>query len=187
MQRADCDWQRSRRVSALPIVMLEAERFARTVTPARAASDETGQPQCSYKGGAPGFVRILDEHTLVCPSYDGNGMYLSLGNLLQNPKVGLLFIDFERQQRLRLSGVAEIRENDPLLAEYPEAQLVVRVRATQVFPNCPRYIHKMQFVEPSKFVPKAGCETPVPDWKRRSWSYGVLPAGDPAKKTDPIE
>ena len=152
-----------------------------------ATADEHGQPQCSYKGGAPGFVRILDEHTLAFPSYDGNGMYLSLGNLARNPHVGLLFIDFERQQRLRMNGIATAEEGDPLLADYPEAQLIVRVRATQVFPNCPRYIHKMQFVERSKFVPRAGCETPVPDWKRRPWSRDVLPAEDPAKKCDPIE
>ena len=151
-----------------------------------ATSDENGQPQCSYKGGAPGFVRILDEHTLAFPSYDGNGMYLSLGNLLQNSKVGLLFIDFERQHRLRLNGIAEIQDDDPLLADYPEAELVVRVRATEVFPNCPRYIHRMHFVEESKFVPHADSETPVPDWKRRSWSHDVLPKNDPAKKCDPI-
>jgi predicted pyridoxine 5'-phosphate oxidase superfamily flavin-nucleotide-binding protein len=152
-----------------------------------ATADEQGQPQCSYKGGAPGFVRVIDEHELAFPSYDGNGMYLSLGNLGQNSRVGLLFIDFERQQRLRMNGIASVEEDDPLLADFPEAQLIVRVRATQVFPNCPRYIHKMQFVEQSKFVPREGCETPVPDWKRRAWSHGVLAARDPAKKSDPIE
>jgi len=152
-----------------------------------ATADEHGQPQCSYKGGAPGFVRILDQHTLAFPSYDGNGMYLSLGNLGQNPQVGLLFIDFERQQRLRMNGISSVDAGDTLLAEYPEAQLIVRVQVTRVFPNCPRYIHKMQFVEPSKFVPQAGCDTPVPDWKRRPWSREVLAADDPAKKADPIE
>jgi predicted pyridoxine 5'-phosphate oxidase superfamily flavin-nucleotide-binding protein len=152
-----------------------------------ATADEQGQPQCSYKGGAPGFVRVLDEQTLAFPSYDGNGMFLSLGNIAQNAQVGLLFIDFERQRRLRVSGSASASDNDPLLADFPEAQLIVRVRTTQVFPNCPRYIHKMQLVEPSTFVPQAGCETPVPDWKRRPWSYEVLPAQDPAKKREPIE
>jgi uncharacterized protein len=114
-------------------------------------------------------------------------MYLSLGNVGQNPRVGLLFIDFERQQRLRMNGVATIDGDDALLADYPEAQLIVRVRATEVFPNCPRYIHKMQFVEESKFVPREGREAPVPDWKRRRWSRGVLAAQDPAKKCDPLE
>jgi predicted pyridoxine 5'-phosphate oxidase superfamily flavin-nucleotide-binding protein len=152
-----------------------------------ATADENGQPQCSYKGGDPGFVRVVDEHTVAFPSYDGNGMYLSMGNVFHNPHVGLLFVDFERQRRLRLNGVASIAEHDPLEAEYQGAELIVRVRATQVFPNCPRYIHRMQMVERSQFVPRAECETPVPEWKRRPWSRDVLPSGDPARKADPID
>src|ERR671918_2898611 len=96
-----------------------------------ATADEEGRPQCSYKGGAPGFVRVLDERTIAFPSYDGNGMYLSMGNALVNPHVGLLFIDFEGRKRLRLNGVASVDPHDLLLAEYPEAQLIVRVRATE--------------------------------------------------------
>ena len=145
-----------------------------------ATADERGRPTCSYKGGERGFVRVLDEHTIAFPSYDGNGMYLSAGNMRVNPHVGLLFIDFERRRRMRLEGVAQIDESDPLLAEYPEAQLVVRVRATRVYPNCPRYVPQMAVVERSRFVPQAGCETPVPAWKRREWSHDVLPEGDPA-------
>lgn len=147
-----------------------------------ATADEDGRPNCSYKGGEPGFVRVLDEHTIAFPSFDGNGMYLSMGNARRNPQVGLLFVDFQLQKRLRLNGVASIAEDDPLLPEYPRAQLVVRVRATQVFPNCPRYIHKLELVERSRFVPKADCEPPVPDWKRREWARGVLAAGDPANE-----
>ena len=150
-----------------------------------ATSDEQGRPQCSYKGGAPGFVRVVDERTIAFPSYDGNGMYLSTGNVLLNPNVGLLFIDFEGQKRMRFNGVASFDEQDPLLSTYPEAQFVVRVRATEVFPNCPRYIHHMQFVERSHFVPERGCETPVPDWKRRAWARDVLASGDPARKAEP--
>lgn len=149
-----------------------------------ATADAEGRPQCSYKGGAPGFVRVLDEHTIAFPNYDGNGMYLSAGNLSVNPHVGLLFIDFvsARPTRMRLNGVASIQEDDELLAEYPEAQFVVRVRATQVFPNCPRYIHRMQLVQRSRFVPSADQRTPVPDWKRTDWACDVLPAGDPAAR-----
>ncbi len=146
-----------------------------------ATADEHGLPQCSYKGGEPGFVRVLDERTIAFPSYDGNGMFLSLGNLSTNANVGLLFIDFEGQKRLRLNGVASIDDADPLLAEYERAQCVVRVEATQVFPNCPRYIHKLELVERSRFVPQVGCEPPVPEWKRREWAVDVLPAGDPAR------
>jgi len=145
-----------------------------------ATADAEGHPTCSYKGGEPGFVRVLDEHTIAFPNYDGNGMYLSMGNLRVNPHVGLLFIDFERRRRMRLEGVAGIDEHDPLVADYPEAQFVVRVRATRVYPNCPRYIHQMQLVARSRFVPRSDCETPAPGWKRRDWSRDVLPADDPA-------
>jgi uncharacterized protein len=146
-----------------------------------ATTDEHGQPQCSYKGGDPGFVRVLDERTIAFPVYDGNGMFLTAGNLLVNPRVGLLFIDFEGRKRVRLNGVATVDEADPLLADYPEAQLVVRVRATEVFPNCPRYIHQYKLVQHSRFVPKSECETPVPQWKRSEWAHDVLPENDPAQ------
>ncbi len=146
-----------------------------------ATADGEGRPNCSYKGGDPGFVRVLDERTVAFPSWDGNGMYLSAGNILANPHVGMLFIDFERQQRLRLNGAARIDEQDPLLGEYAGAQLVVRVHVRQVFPNCPRYIHKLQPVERSAYVPRAGCTPPVPDWKRSDLARDVLPANDPAR------
>jgi predicted pyridoxine 5'-phosphate oxidase superfamily flavin-nucleotide-binding protein len=145
-----------------------------------ATTDEQGRPQCSYKGGDPGFVRVLDERTIAFPVYDGNGMFLTAGNMLVNPSVGLLFIDFEGRKRLRLNGIASVDAQEPLRADYPEAKLVVRVAATEVFPNCPRYIHEYQLVQRSRFVPKAGCETPVPQWKRNDWANDVLPAGDPA-------
>jgi uncharacterized protein len=146
-----------------------------------ATTDEEGQPQCSYKGGEPGFVRVLDEHTIAFPVYDGNGMYLTAGNMLVHAEVGLLFIDFEGRKRMRLNGVASVDDADPLLAEYPEAQLVVRVRASEVFPNCPRYIHQYALVSRSRFVPKAECETPVPQWKQSDWAHDVLPEDDPAQ------
>lgn len=152
-----------------------------------ATADEHGVPQCSYKGGDPGFVTVVDEHTIAFPSYDGNGTYLSLGNVLRNPQVALLFVDFERQKRLRLNGIASVADDDPLLERYPGAQLVVRVRATHVLPNCPRYVHKLQLVERSRFVPGAEHETPVPDWKRAEWSRDVLPAGDPARNAPPLD
>jgi uncharacterized protein len=149
-----------------------------------ATADAEGRSQCSYKGGDPGFVRVLDEHTIAFPGYDGNGMYLTFGNVLVNPHVGLLFIDFEGRKRMRLNGIASIDEEDELLAEYPEAQFVVRVRATEVFPNCPRYIHEYRLVQRSRFVPKTECRTPVPQWKRADWSHDALPEGDPASDPD---
>lgn len=149
-----------------------------------ATADAEGRPQCSYKGGEPGFVRVLDEHTLAFPNYDGNGMYLSCGNTLVNPHVGLLFIDFvaERPSRLRIEGSASVQLDDELLGGWPEAQFVVRVRAQRVFPNCPRYIHRMALVERSPYVPRAGVPTPVPGWKRGPLGAGVLPAGDPGAR-----
>jgi predicted pyridoxine 5'-phosphate oxidase superfamily flavin-nucleotide-binding protein len=145
-----------------------------------ATADAEGRPQCSYKGGEPGFVHVLDERTIAFPNYDGNGMYLSMGNTLVNPHVGLLFVDFEGRKRLRLNGIASVDLDDPLLAEYLEAQFVVRVHVTEVFPNCPRYIHEYRLVKRSRFVPKADCETPVPGWKTREWAHDALPANDPA-------
>jgi len=149
-----------------------------------ATADAEGRPQCSYKGGDPGFVRVLDEHTIAFPLYDGNGMYLSAGNALVNPHVGLLFIDFQQRRRMRLNGIASVDDADPLLDDYPEAQLVVRVRATEVFPNCPRYIHEYRLVRRSRFVPRSDCSTPVPKWKTRDWSRDTLPANDPARAPD---
>jgi uncharacterized protein len=145
-----------------------------------ATSDDNGWPECSYKGGEPGFVRVLDEHTLAFPVYDGNGMFLSCGNLLVNPRVGLLFVNFEVGTRLRLSGHASIDPDDPLIPTYPAAQLVVRVRAREVFPNCRRYVHRYQLVERSRFVPSGENDPPVPDWKRDKWFSGTLAASDPA-------
>jgi uncharacterized protein len=146
-----------------------------------ATADAEGRPNCSYKGGAPGFVRVLDEHTIAFPNYDGNGMYLSMGNVLENANVGILFIDFVRRHRMRLKGAASIDQADPLMAQFPEAQFIVRVRAREVFPNSPRYIHRMQVVEHSAFVPQEGCVTPVPQWKQAEWSRDYLPAADPAR------
>lgn len=147
-----------------------------------ATVDATGQPTCSYKGGDPGFVTVVNDQTLAFPNYDGNGMYLSMGNVDATRRVGLLFIDFERQRRMRVDGTAELQHEDPLLARYPAAQSVVRVHAERIYPNCPRYIHKFQLVERSAFVPRAGISTPIPGWKLTAWARDVLPACDPARE-----
>jgi len=145
-----------------------------------ATADGEGRPDCSFKGGAPGFVRVTGEAELAFPSYDGNGMFRSLGNLLVNPAVALLFIDFERPNRMRVNGRASIADDDPLRASFVGAQLVVRVRATRIFPNCPRYIHRMSITEPSPYVPREGHTPPVPAWKRFDAFCDVLPRGDAA-------
>ena len=149
-----------------------------------ATADATGRPNCSYKGGDPGFVRVLDERTLAFPNYDGNGMYLSMGNAAENAHVGLLFIDFANQKRLRVNGTALIVPPEAFEPAFPEAQFVVQVTVRQVFPNCPRYIHNLQLMERSKFVPRAAVATPVPGWKRMDWACDVLPAKDPARNRE---
>ncbi|MBM3529233.1 MAG: pyridoxamine 5'-phosphate oxidase family protein [Alphaproteobacteria bacterium] len=131
-----------------------------------ASADAEGRPDCSFKGGPPGFVRITGPSELAFPDYDGNGMFKSLGNLAVNPNVGLLFIDLhERPRRLRVNGTATVSRDDPLLGSTVGAQLIVRVQARAIFPNCPRYIPKMTLAEPSIYVPQPGCEPPEPAWK----------------------
>jgi predicted pyridoxine 5'-phosphate oxidase superfamily flavin-nucleotide-binding protein len=152
-----------------------------------ATADAAGHPNCSYKGGDPGFVRVPDPRTIVFPNYDGNGMYLSMGNTLENAHVGLLFIDFENQKRLRLNGLARVAPASEATPPFAEAQFIVKITVQQVFPNCPRYIHRMQLIERSKFVPRPAIVTPVPGWKRMEWACDVLPAGDPARQPDPTD
>lgn len=145
-----------------------------------ATADAQGRPDCSYKGGLPGFVRVLDRTTLAFPDYDGNGMYRSWGNLLANPNVGLLFLDFENPKRIRVNGTARISADDPLRADYPGAVFVIRVTATRIFPNCPRYIHKMRLVEHSAYAPRPQYTPPVPAWKTFDAFRDALPARDRA-------
>lgn len=144
-----------------------------------ATADASGAPDCSYKGGRPGFVRVLGPSELAFPSYDGNGMFKSLGNVLANPQVGLLFIDFEAPKRLRVNGTASIDPSDPLLGSFEGAQLVVRVHAAHIFPNCPRYIHRMSLQEVSAYAPAAGHEPPVPAWKQMDAFRDYLPGTKP--------
>ncbi|HTK98816.1 MAG TPA: pyridoxamine 5'-phosphate oxidase family protein [Pseudomonadales bacterium] len=146
-----------------------------------ATADADGHPDCSYKGGLPGFVRIVDDITLAFPSYDGNGQFRSLGNLTLNSSVGMLFIDFEATKRIRVNGVASIDHQDPLREAYPGADLVVRVRAEEIFPNCPRYIHKMQVTELSAYAPRPNYQPPTPAWKQMDAFRDHLPSNPPKR------
>ena len=128
--------------------------------------DHKGRPTVSYKGGDQGFVRVLDPGTIAFPSYDGNGMYLSMGNISANPEIGILFIDFERPFRMRLQGKAEVTKDPAALAMFKEAELVVVVKLHELWMNCPRYIHRFQKVKPSRYVPRQEVETPLCEWKR---------------------
>jgi len=143
-----------------------------------ATVDRRGVPTCSHKGGDPGFVRVLNPHELGFPLYDGNGMFLTAGNVAAHPPVGLLFIDFEDGRRLRIHGEAEIDEG--LAQLFPGALLAVRVCVCEVFQNCGRYIHRRVLIERSNSVPAPDGTTPPADWKRNAFAVTVLPAGDPA-------
>jgi uncharacterized protein len=149
-----------------------------------ATADAEGRPECSYKGGLPGFVRVVDDRTLAFPDYDGNGMYRSWGNVLANPHVGLLFLDFEQPRRIRVNGTATIAEDDALRSEFTGAVFVVRVRAERIFPNCPRYIHRMRLVEHSVYAPQPDVTPPVPDWKRYDVFRDALPERDRSDDDD---
>lgn len=143
-----------------------------------ATADAAGRPDCSYKGGMPGFVRVLDERTLAFPDYDGNGMYRSCGNMRINPSVGLLFIDFEQGRRIRVNGTAEVSADDLLLDAFPGAVLMVRVRTDRIFPNCPRYLHPQRREHWSEHAPREGHAPPPAEWKRYEVFRDALPPRD---------
>lgn len=131
-----------------------------------ATADDRGRPDCSFKGGMPGFVRIVGPGELAFPDYDGNGMFKSLGNVLANPWVGLLFIDMgEKPRRLRINGEASVSSDDPLMQKFAGAQMLVRVRARAIFPNCPRYIVTPGASDPSAYAPRPDYVPPEPAWK----------------------
>lgn len=140
--------------------------------------DPDGNPTVSYKGGPIGFVRIVDDSTLAFPGYDGNGMFLSMGNIAGQGRVGLLFIDFETPNRLRVQGTARVAQDDPLQAGWPDAQYVVRIDVAKAWINCPRYIHTYRKVAPSRYVPEPTKVAPLATWKRLDILQEVLPDGE---------
>jgi predicted pyridoxine 5'-phosphate oxidase superfamily flavin-nucleotide-binding protein len=145
--------------------------------------DECGRPTVSYKGGPPGFVRIVGANELAFPSYDGNGMFLSLGNIASTAQVGLLFIDFEAPRRLRVQGVARVVANDRPDAA-PGAQYLVLVAATQVFVNCGRYIHQYSSRKLSRHLPDTAGQQPFPEWKRIDFIASSLSDRDQKRVQD---
>ncbi|MEM7099672.1 MAG: pyridoxamine 5'-phosphate oxidase family protein [Pseudomonadota bacterium] len=140
--------------------------------------DEKGRPTVSYKGGAPGFVKVLNENQIMFPSYDGNGMFYSIGNIDANREVGLLFIDFEKPNRLRMQGQGAVLRSGPEFDAYPGADLVVRVEVTQVWVNCPRYVHRMTLDQTSPYVPDASGDAPIALWKRIEGMSALLSQQD---------
>ncbi len=140
--------------------------------------DPHGRPTVSYKGGAAGFIRV-ENNVLTFPCYDGNGMFYSMGNLAVAPKVGMLFIDFEKPIRLRVQGDAAI-DDSPAKAAWPGAMFLVRVRPTHIFVNCGRYIHRHKKLEQSRHVPDARGDQPLAVWKRIDFVQDSLPDRDKA-------
>ncbi len=148
-----------------------------------ATADAEGRPDCSFKGGLPGFVRVTGPSELSFPDYDGNGMFKSLGNVVVNPNVGLLFIAMHgTPRRLRVNGSARVRDDDPLLKEAVGAQLIVRLEARAIFPNCPRYIPDMQMAGPSIYTPQPNCDPPEPAWKSFDIFKDAVPPRQPTWK-----
>ena len=143
--------------------------------------DHQGRPTVSFKGGDAGFVKIIDSTTLIFPSYDGNGMFFSMGNISENSNVGLLFISFTAPDRRRIQGTASISKDPTLLAHYKEADFVVTVKLSEYWVNCPRYIPKMEKVRDSRYVPRTDCETPLAEWKRLDLVQDVIHPSDVKK------
>lgn len=141
-----------------------------------ATADAAGRPDCSFKGGPPGFVRVIADDLLAFPDYDGNGMFKSLGNINSNPQVGLLFIAMgEKPQRLRVNGRASIHSDEALLKDIPGAQLLVRVVPEHIFPNCPRYIPDLASGQPSQYLPATDTTPKEPGWKTFDAFKDVVP------------
>jgi len=143
-----------------------------------ATIDHRGYPTCSYKGGSPGFLKIIDSKTLAFPSFDGNGMFLSMGNISINNKIGMLLIDFETPHRIRIHGKASIHRDEQSLKMFLGAEVVVFVDVTEIFVNCPRYIHRYKRVASAKHVPQENVPVALPQWKRIEGLQEALPARD---------
>lgn len=143
--------------------------------------DELGYPSCSYKGGDIGFVRVIDPKTIVFPNYDGNGMFMSTGNIQAKSKIGLLFIDFQTPQRIRVRGKAKCIKEGPILKSYPGANLVVELTVSNAWINCPRYIHRMDLSDQSPYIPAKDGTIPLALWKRVDLVQDVITNKDRAE------
>jgi predicted pyridoxine 5'-phosphate oxidase superfamily flavin-nucleotide-binding protein len=140
-----------------------------------ATIDPEGRPDCSYKGGLPGFIQVPDFGTLEIPSYDGNGMYRTLGNAATTHRIGLLFLFPEQPAKLRVNGDCEIGTDPSLLLRHHGAEAVMCVHIREVFENCPRYLHDPATGTHSPYCPRPGHAPPVPGWKQKPEYNGILP------------
>lgn len=122
-----------------------------------ATASATGSCDCSFRGrdyGADGqplpALVVLDDRRLAFPDFRGNGLFQSLGNLCVNPQIGMLFMDFHRQQRARVNGTARIVAPDRDI--WPGAQAMVEVAVQQVYGNCPARIPRMTMLAESDLM-----------------------------------
>jgi predicted pyridoxine 5'-phosphate oxidase superfamily flavin-nucleotide-binding protein len=112
-------------------------------------ANANGQPYIQYRGGSPGFLKVVDEQTLGFADFGGNRQYITLGNLSENPKAFLFLMDYENSRRIKLWGTARVVERDAELQEslrdpsYPgqvERAILFTVEAWDA--NCPQHIHR---------------------------------------------
>jgi hypothetical protein len=108
-----------------------------------ATSNSKGECDCSFKGGGPGLIRIIDSRHFAFPDFKGNGAFMSIGNFMQNPHVGCLFIDFSSGERLRINGKASIHDAGEIKDLFPNHPRVILVEIDQVVPNCAAHIPKL--------------------------------------------
>ena len=151
-----------------------------------ATADRDGMPQCSYKGGDPGFVRVVDERTIAFPVYDGNGMFLSTGNIAVNPTVGILFIDSRDAAPACASTASPASSDDDPLVESLPGSPVRRAgaRARRCSRTAAATSTATSWSSGRRSCPRRSTDTPVPDWKLDPWFEGTLPADDPAHDPD---
>ena len=138
---------------------------------------------CSIKAGDPGFVKVFSPTQVCWADYDGNRMYRTLGNILEQPMVSLLFVDFveptkkataKRTVKLRIIGEATIDDSPEALVLFHGSKRVVKLKVDHVFPNCPRYLPSMEFKESSLYTPRVDYNPPKPEWKTRNYIIDVL-------------
>jgi hypothetical protein len=112
-----------------------------------ATANAEGQPYIQHRGGPKGFLRVLDPRTLGFADYRGNRQYISIGNLVDNPKVHLFLIDYAQRRRVKIWGECKVVEDDAALiqklmpADYkakPERAFLIHVVAWDE--NCPQHI-----------------------------------------------
>ena len=106
-------------------------------------SGRDGRCDCSFRGGGPNLVRVLEPRRIAFSDFDGNGAFMSLGNIIENPFVGLLFIDFADGARLRVNGRAAIHETGYFKDLFPGVARVVAVDIEEVVPNCANHVPRL--------------------------------------------